>query len=51
MEEVSMRKLSREVFALSCYYFDLYLQKESKIDLKDLQFIGISCFLLAAKVE
>lgn len=49
--EVFRQKYYREVFGFCVYYFDLYISKIDKIAPNDLHDIGLTCLLLAIKIE
>ncbi len=39
------------MFAYTAYYFDSYLSKNDKIELKNLQVVALAALLLATKIE
>ena len=51
MSQVAAHKLSRKIFGLACYYFDLYLQKIKEKGNEPLQAIAIVCLILASKLD
>lgn len=51
MEQVAAHNLSRKIFGLACYYFDLYLQKIKEKGKDPLQGIANVCLILASKLD
>lgn len=51
MQQVAAHKLSRKIYGLACYYFDLYLQKIKEKGADPLQGIAIVCLILASKLD
>lgn len=51
MEQVAAHKLSRKIYGLACYYFDLYLQKLKEKENDPLQAIAMVCLILASKLD
>ena len=51
IKQAAGRVYTREVFALTGYYLDLYLQKRPMEDLKKLNELALAALMLATKIE
>ena len=49
--EATKRSFTREVFALTSYYLDLYFQKNGKGHQEDLHELALAALMLATKIE
>jgi hypothetical protein len=49
--ESTKRNYTREVFALTCYYLDLYFQQLPFVELENLQLLALGALMLATKIE
>jgi len=50
MEECFRQSCHRETYSLSCLYLDLFFQKGYKVELDNLQNLGLCSYILSSKV-